>query len=154
MLGRIFRVVSGFFIACLAAALAKVLFAFSPNELQQLPAELVGDRLSLALPVATHMAIFSAPFALLLLSFAEARRWRSWTSYAAVGLGLALVGFFAQYASETGQEGWSVFSDLYPLITFTVTGLVGGIAYWLFSGCLAGVEAELRPYERPMKPAR
>jgi protein-S-isoprenylcysteine O-methyltransferase Ste14 len=153
MLGRIFRVVSGFFIACLAAALAKVMFAFA-GEMQRLPSELVADRLALAFPIATHMAIFSAPMALILLAFAEGQRWRGWLPYAAIGIGIALVGFFAQYTSETGQEGWSVLNDAYLLTTFVSAGLAGGLAYWLTAGRLAGIEAEMRPYERSVTTPR
>ena len=40
MLGRIFRVLSGFVLACLAAGLSKVLFAYSPAEMMNLPPEI------------------------------------------------------------------------------------------------------------------
>jgi hypothetical protein len=138
MVTRIFRVLTGFLLACFAAGLAKVLFAFSPTELSTLPPEIARDRIALALPVATHTAIFAAPFALVAIALAEARRWRDWTYYVMAGVGIALIGFFAQYSSETQTQGWSIVNDNYPLVAFLVTGAVGGLAYWLFSGRLAG----------------
>jgi hypothetical protein len=138
MIGRIFRVLSGFILACLAAGITKVLFAYSPNELASLPPEIASDRLALAMPVATHVAIFAAPFALVAIAIAEWQRWRDWAYYAAAAMAIALIGFFTQYQSETAQQGWSILNSNYPLITFLVTGFVAGLAYWLFSGRLAG----------------
>ncbi len=138
MLGRIFRILSGFILACLAAGLVKVLFAYTPAELQAMPPEIAGDRLALALRIATHTAIFAAPFALVAIAIAEWQRWRDWAYYAAVAMAIALVGFFAQYQSETTQQGWSILNSNYPLITFLTTGFLSGLVYWLFSGRLAG----------------
>jgi hypothetical protein len=138
MIGRIFRVLSGFILACLAAGLVKVLFAFSPAELSNLPPEIAGDRLALAMPIATHTAIFAAPFALIAIWLGEWRVWRDWTYYAIAAMAIAMVGFFAQYSSETTQMGWSIFNSNYPLVAFLSTGFVSGVVYWLFSGRLAG----------------
>lgn len=138
MIGRIFRVLSGFIIACLAAGLTKVLFAFSPAELSRLPPEIAGDRLQLAVPIATHLAIFSAPFALVAIWLAEWQRWRDWSYYVLAGLAIAAIGFAAQYNSETASMGWSIANSNYPFVTFLTTGFVAGLAYWLFSGRLAG----------------
>lgn len=138
MVGRIFRVLSGFVIACLAAGLTKVLFAFSPAELSRLPPELASDRLQLTVPIATHLAIFSAPFALVAIWLAEWQRWRDWTYYVLAGLAIAGIGFAAQYNSETTSMGWSIANSNYPFVTFLTTGAIAGLAYWLFSGRLAG----------------
>jgi hypothetical protein len=138
MIGRLFRILSGFILACLAAGLTKVLFAYSPSELQSLPPEIAGDRLALAMPIATHAAIFSAPFALIAIWLGEWRRWRDWAYYAAAAMAIALIGFFAQYSSETEQLGWSILNSNYPLVAFLTTGFVAGLTYWLFSGRMAG----------------
>jgi hypothetical protein len=138
MLARIFRILTGFLIACLAAGLAKVLFAYSPTELSTMPPEIARDRLALVLPIATHTAIFAAPFAVVATAIAEAKQWRDWTFYVMAGIGIALIGFFAQYSSETATQDWSIVTDNYPLVAFLVTGAAGGLAYWLFSGRLAG----------------
>jgi hypothetical protein len=138
MIGRIFRILSAFILACLAAGLTKVLFAFPPGELSNLPPEIAGDRLALALPIATHAAIFAAPFALIAIWLGEWKVWRDWAYYAAAAMAIALIGFFAQYSSETSQVGWSILNSNYPLIAFLTTGFVAGLVYWLFSGRLAG----------------
>jgi hypothetical protein len=134
MLGRIFRVLSGFILACLAAGLVKVLFAFPPSDNQLA----LTDIIDYAMPIATHSAIFAAPFALIAIAIAEWQRWRDWAYYAASGLAIALIGFFAQYQSETAVQGWSILNNNYPLIAFLTSGLVSGLVYWLFSGRLAG----------------
>ena len=138
MFGSILRVIIGFVLACLLAALTKVFFAFSPAELFNLLPDVAWSRVSLALPIATHTAIFAAPFALLAALIGEWRGWRDWTYYTLAGIGIALVGFFAQYTSETAIQGWSITNSNYPLITFLTTGFMGGLAYWLFSGRFAG----------------
>jgi hypothetical protein len=137
MFGRLIRVIVGFVLACLFAALTKVFFAFPPSELANLPTDIAQSRIGLALPVATHMAIFSAPFALVAAAFGEWRGWRDWTYYTLAGIGIAVIGFLAQYSSETGIQGWSITNGNYPFVTFLTTGFMGGLAYWLFSGRFA-----------------
>lgn len=139
MIGRLFRILSGFILACYAAGLTKVLFAFPLSEVDTLPPDL--DRFALAVPIATHAAIFSAPFALIAIWLGEWRAWRDWAYYAAAGMAIALVGFFAQYASETDNLGWSILNSNYPLMAFLTTGFAAGLVYWLSSGRLAGHHA-------------
>ncbi len=139
MVGRIFRVLCGFIIACMAAGLTKVLFAYSPAELSSLLPEVALERISLMLPVATHIAIFSAPFALVVTAFGEWQGLRDWSYYGVAAIAIALIGFFAQYQSETATQGWSILNSNYPIVAFLTTGFVGGVAYWLVAGRLAGV---------------
>jgi hypothetical protein len=141
MLGRIFRVLSGFVLACLVAGLTQVLFAFLPTEaLSDL------DLLPRVMPIATHIAIFSAPFALVAIATAEWQQLRDWVFYVFAAMAIALIGFFAQYNSETDGQGWSILESNYPLIAFLVTGLASGFAYWASAGRFAGSggEAERR----------
>lgn len=137
MFGSLIRVIIGFVLACLFAALTKVFFAFPPAELANLPPDVAQSRVALALPVATHIAVFSAPFALVATAIGEWRGWRDWSYYALAGIGIALFGFLAQYTSETAMQGWSVTNNNYPLVSFLTTGFIGGLAYWLFSGRFA-----------------
>ena len=139
MLGRIFRVLSGFILACLAAGLTKVLFAYSPAELMNLAPEIASDRLALALPIATHTAIFAAPFALVAIVIAEWQGWRDWAYYAAAAMVISMIGFTAQYSNEANGQSWSVYNN-YTMIAFLTTGFVAGLTYWLFSGRTAGDE--------------
>jgi hypothetical protein len=134
MITRIIRVLFGFAMACIAAGLVKVLFAFSPAELSGMTPDRAADALSLTWPIATHMGIFAAPFALVAVVLAEWRRWGDWTYYVIAAVTIAMIGFAAQYQTETATQGWSVLSGNYPLIAFLTAGAAGGLVYWMFSG--------------------
>ena len=137
----IFRVLVGYLIACLAAGLTTVLFAWTPSDLANMQGELANDKLALAMPVATQIALFAAPFALAAIAYGEWRKWRDWAYYAAAGMAIALFGYLAQYQSEAPSHSWSIAASNYPLIAFLTSGFVGGLAYWIFSGRLAAMRS-------------
>ena len=152
-MGLIFRVLLGYLLACLVAGLTTVLFAWTPSDLAAMQGDLANDKLALAMPVAAQIAIFAAPFALLGIGFAEARRWRDWAYYAAAGMAIALVGYIAQYQSEAPSQTWSIAASNYPLIAFLTSGFVGGLVYWLMSGRMAAMNpAATQPGARPGVP--
>jgi hypothetical protein len=151
-MGLIFRVLLGYLIACFAAGLTTVLFAWTPSDLANMQGDLANDKLALAMPVATQIAIFAAPFALVAIGFSEARRRRDWAYYAIAGMAIALFGFLAQYQSETPAQTWSIASSHYPLIAFLTTGFVGGLAYWIFSGRFAAMSAPAAPAKPGTRP--
>ena len=136
MIMRSVRVLLGFVVACLAAALALVLFVYTPAELLSLPADMRGDRVSeaglFALAVAPHVATFSALFALVAVVFAERRGVTAWSFYTFVGVGIAAAGFLTQHFSEA--PGQVTILQNYALIAFLVSGVVGATVYWFFSG--------------------
>jgi len=140
MLGHILRVVFGFVLACLAAGLTLVLFVYTPLELTGLTANVAASRLGeagiLALAAATHVGVFSAPFALAGAAFAEWRSLRGPAYYALLGVAIAAAGFFAQYHSEAAGD-LSILNT-YALSAFALTGFIGGIIYWLGAGRHAG----------------
>ncbi|MFM2423222.1 MAG: hypothetical protein RL291_1752, partial [Pseudomonadota bacterium] len=111
---------------------------FPPSVLHTMTTEQTSEIFSLIPRSAARMAIFSLPLALIIMAVGERRRWRDWAYYAASAIILSLIGFFSIYYNENPQQGWSITSSNYPLITFLTTGFVGGIVYWLFSGRLAG----------------
>jgi hypothetical protein len=131
MLGRIFRVLIGFALASLAAGLTLVLFVYTPVELAGTAG--TGARFAeaglLALAAATQVAIFSAPFALIAVLAAAGRRRNSAAYFALAGIAIAGVGFWAQYRSEAAGE-LSILNT-YALSAFALTGLVGGLVFWL-----------------------
>jgi hypothetical protein len=149
----IFRVLLGYLLACFAAGLTTVLFAWTPSDLAGMQGDMANDKLALAMPVATQIAIFSAPLAFLAIAFGEARRWRDWAYYAAAGMAIALFGYLAQYQSETLSQTWSIAANNYPLIAFLTSGFVGGLVYWLFSGRLAALANATATPARPGSPA-
>jgi hypothetical protein len=136
-MGRLFRILSGFILACFAAALTMLLFAFTPSHLSDLAPEIAGLHLDRIWALATHTAIFAFPFAVIPILLGEVQRWRDWAYYAAVGIGVALLGFWIQVNNETGGT-WSVLDNNGPLLKFLTEGFVGGLVYWLVSGRLAG----------------
>lgn len=134
------RVLFGFIIACLVAGAVTVAFVVTPTDLANLPPEAQPERLAnagvLALLAATHSAIFAFPFAVLVIGAGEIWRVRSWVYYVLAGFIIAVGGFLAEYLTEVpGQP--SILNN-YALGTFTVVGILGGFAYWLFAGRRAG----------------
>ena len=140
MLGRIIRVLIGFALACLAAGVVKVGFVMTPAELSSLPTDVVADRLGkageLAVRVATHHAVFSAPFALFATVMGEWLNVRSWIYYALAGMAIALIGFLSQYSSEAASQPSIV--NNYALTAFLTAGFVAGLVYWMVAGRSAG----------------
>src|SRR5262245_9828512 len=136
MLGRIFHVVFGFAMACLAAGLTLVLFIYTPIELAGVAGAVAGARFGeagmLALAAATHAAIFAAPLALVTVVFAEWRRIHTPAYYALAGVAIAGLGFWLQYRSEAAGD-LSILNT-YALTAFALTGFVGGLVYWLCAG--------------------
>lgn len=137
-MATLFRVLLGFILACLAAALTKVLFAYPPTELVNLNSDEVVDKLLLTFPIATHMALFSSVMALAAIAFSELRSIREWIYYALGGIIMSMLGFFAQVSSESQGQTWSISANNYPLLAFITSGFVGGVVYWLYAGRHAG----------------
>ena len=140
MIISVFRVLVGFVLACLVGALVQLAFA-TPNDVLTDDA----DRLSWTgehmLLIATHSAVFSAPFALVAAAIGEWQSIRSWVYYALSGIAIAIAGFIALYSGET-TTGANTIVNNYALATYLCAGLVGGLAYWLVSGNYAGDPAE------------
>jgi hypothetical protein len=140
MFATLLRVLFGFLIACLIAGFVQAGFVMTPVELYSLPENVMYDRLGdagiLALVAATQCAVFAAPFALIAAAVGEWQGIRSIFFYTFIGLAIALGGFTALYASEVNGQASIV--NGYAITTFAVTGIVGGLVYWLLSGRLAG----------------
>lgn len=136
MVGCILRTFCGFLVACLAAGVVQVCFVTAPAEVLTeaggLSAEKLGPLFMLALLVATHAAIFAAPFALVLIWLAEWNAIRSWVYYAAAGVFVGLCGFLAQYATEV--SGQPTIVNNYALKAYLTTGFFAGFVYWLVAG--------------------
>jgi hypothetical protein len=137
MLERVLRILIGFALACVAAAVTLVLFVYAPGDLASLPEELNGDRLSeagfFALLVTPHVMISAAFPALLAAAYAEQRNLASWAFYALAGIATAAAGFLVQYLTEPPTRPISILQS-YALIAFLTAGLIGGTVYWAFSG--------------------
>ncbi len=138
MFRAIFRVLFGFVLACLAAALTKVLFAVGPQEVTGGDPDKIATIIEWVALTATHSAVFAAPFAFLAAAISEWQDIRGFFFHTLVGLGIALAGFAAQYFGEA--PGTSSIFNSYAMQAYAATGLAGGIVYWLFAGRWAGHE--------------
>ena len=138
------RVLLGFVLACLVAGLVQVFYVRTPSEFAAVPANelpyLAGNSLELALLAATHSAIFSAAFALIIAGISE---WLSLKTIAyslAAGMGIALLGFVAQYSSEVSGQP-SILNN-YALQAYLTAGFFAGLTYWLVAGRYAGIRRD------------
>jgi hypothetical protein len=151
MIGRVFRVLVGLVCAFLANGATMVLFVDSPLELLQGGGDRATEAGLLALAAATHSAVFAAPFALLAAGIGEWRGVRAVSYYVLAALGIAALGFFAEYTTEAVDEA-SV-ANAYASAAFLVGGLVAGFAYWLVAGRRAAMatdhQTEVMPSGHP-----
>lgn len=140
MVSSIFRVLVAFVLACLAAAAVCVGLASPPESI--LPAGAGSAAIDLSaslsnwLAVATHIAIFAAPFALIAAAAGEWLRLRGWLYYALVGLAISGMGLWALVNGENPGDP-SIWNS-YAAATFSVAGILAGLAYWLAGGQFAG----------------
>jgi hypothetical protein len=136
MFRALFRVLFGFILACLAAGVAKVLFAFGPDFVLGGQADNIDKFIGLSLVSATHMGVFAAPFAFIATAISEWQSLRNWAYHALAGIAISVGGFVAQMQSElTGAP--SIVNN-YALTTYLTTGFIAGLTYWLFAGRTAG----------------
>jgi hypothetical protein len=148
------RILFGFIIACLVAGVTTVSFVVTPAELANLPPAVQPERLAnagvLALLAATHSAIFSFPFALLVVAVGEIWRVRSLLYYVLAGFIIALGGFLAEFLNEVAGQP-SILNN-YALAAFAAVGVLSGFAYWLVSGRHAGGKQTVPPAAAPIDP--
>lgn len=140
------RVLTGFVLACLVAALVQVLFVSTPAELAAVPAGAfpaeASNTLSLVLKAATHFAIFAIAFALIAAGIAEWLSLRGIGYWLTVGAGIGLLGFIAQFSSEVA--GQPTILNSYALQSFLTAGFFGGLTYWMVAGARSGAR---NPFE-------
>lgn len=141
MIGTLLRVLIGFVLAAVAAGLVLVLHADPPSDiLARSGGGLDGNVLmpvgELALKTGTHIAIFAAPFALIVAALGEWQGARGIWLYLLAGLAIAAGGFTAQHVSEVAGQS-TVLND-YAARAFALAGAVAGAVYWLAAGRLAG----------------
>lgn len=153
MLLSILRVLFGFVLACLAAGLSKVLFAFGIDSVISGSDEQLMKVLEYTALTATHHVLFAAPFALVAAAVAEWLSLRSWIYYVIAGLAISLAGVYAVFQGE--PQGAASIGNQYAITAYVVTGLVAGLTYWLFAGRRAGDDpVDPVNFERPSgKPA-
>jgi hypothetical protein len=153
---RFVRVLIGYVLACLAAALTLVLFVYTPAELASLPLDMGTDRMAEAgffvMAIAPLVATFAALPALIGVIFGERRSITSWTYYALLWILIAALGFLGQHFSEAPGEPTILRN--YALTAFLVAGFIAGFVYWLSSGRFVGTQGVARPdFRRTTNPS-
>lgn len=149
MIAAMVRILFGFVLACLAAAITQVLFVITPADLYSLDGDARWQRLGFAgmisLSAATQSAVFALPFAAVAILFGILLGVRGWAFYVFVGLAIALLGFAALYANEDG--GQPTIANGYAVAAFAFSGIIAGYVYWLIAGHRAGTK------RKPVVPA-
>lgn len=146
MLKASFRILFGFVLACFAAGLTTVLFAVPPQQVIASDPDQLAQVAEWTSLVATHSAVFAAPFALLGIVIGEWQQVRSFLYYVFLGVAIAGAGFAAQYVGETNVSGTILNS--YAGGAFAASGLIAGLVYWLFAGRWAGRNGDGEPAAR------
>lgn len=127
MLVSLIRFILGFIAAVLVAGAVQVGFVSGGDLVSGASVSRLESLGLLVLLAATQSAVFSAPFAILAAVVAAAQAVRSVLYFAAVGLAIALAGFFAQYVGEAGPD---TILNRYALTAYAVSGIIAGLAYW------------------------
>lgn len=137
---RLLRILGGFVVAVLTAAVVQVCFALPPLGLMDLPREALPAKLEslglLTLAAATHSAIFSSLFVLVVITVAEWLRFRSVIFYGLTGTAIAIGGLMAQFASENSAV--PTILNTYAALAYGSAGFAAGFVYWLLAGRRAG----------------
>lgn len=140
MLDTLGRISFGFVLACLAAALTMVLHLFTPVDVFKADpgtfSENAANAALLTLLAATHTAIFASAFAFIAVGVAEYLHIRSMPYYLFTGAAITVLGFIAQYLSETAGQ-LTIFNS-YAIQAFLTAGLASGLVYWFIAGRYAG----------------
>lgn len=144
MFTSILRVLAGFALACLAAALTKVAFV---TDLATANDEQLAQAGQLALLAATHHALFGAPFALVAAAIGEWLGIRSLFYYLLAGVVISMLGWTALYQGEA--LGDATVANQFALTAFVLAGLFAGLVYWLCAGRWAGETPAHADFERP-----
>lgn len=141
MLASIFRVLFGFVLACLAAGLTKVMFAIGPQEVLSGDPDKIATVFDWTAKIATHSAVFAAPFAFLAATISEWQGIRGVLFHTFAGIAIAMAGFAVQFLGEAPGAG-SILNS-YAVSAYAATGLVAGFVYWMFAGRRAGPDFDI-----------
>jgi hypothetical protein len=135
------RCLVGYAAACSLAGAVQVAFVLPPTDLLYAGSEVLAAAGLWTMLAAVHTGVFAAPLAALAIAIGEQRRIRRAGYYAALGIGIAALGFLAQLVGVGFGQPLTVMG--YPLAAFGASGLAGGLLYWLIAGRTAGT-ARLR----------
>jgi outer membrane protein OmpA-like peptidoglycan-associated protein len=133
MLRVVLRIVAGFVLALLAAALVGMLFDL-PFAAGSFGFEPPAQRLiRWALPLLP----FAIPAGLFAILAAESQRWRHWYYWAPAGVLIGLLGFL--FLTSHGAAARPAFLSGKAMVGLAAMGLAGGHVYWWIAGHRAGL---------------
>ncbi|MCL4767823.1 MAG: hypothetical protein KJZ80_16470 [Hyphomicrobiaceae bacterium] len=139
MLAAIARCTAGYVLACAVSGAIQVAFVLPPLELVGAGPDRLAAAGIWALLATLHSGIFAAPFVLVGLVLAELKGLRSPAYYAAVGFGIAALGFLTQMTGHGFEQ--PIIVTLYVLTALVSAAVGGSLVYWLVSGRHAGRSA-------------
>jgi hypothetical protein len=137
IIARLFTVMFGYVLGCIAAATVLTVGTLTPqwDQLapQGLPAAALWSVVGVGAAVIAAIALLPA---LLLIALAEAFAWRSIILYGALGGVLALA---LRYGIDfAGDFGWPNGIVARESEVLAASGIAGGLVYWVFAGRKAG----------------
>ncbi|MGB6535988.1 MAG: hypothetical protein WBF58_08510 [Xanthobacteraceae bacterium] len=137
IIARLFTVMLGYMLGCIAAASVLALGALTPQFDQFVPQGLPAAALWVVVGVgAAFIAAVALLPALLVIVLAEAFAWRSVVLYGALGGVLALALCYGiDFAGYIGKSDSIVARENEVL---AASGIAGGLVYWAFAGRKAG----------------
>jgi hypothetical protein len=137
VVARILVMVLAYVLACIAASAVFTIGALSPhwNDLMSsgLPPEAIWAIIAVGTPIIG--AVAALPTALV-LAIAEGFAWRSVLLYAALGGALALALSYGLDLPAIAAPDTPIAGERQLL---AASGIAGGLVYWLFAGCRAGL---------------
>lgn len=150
---RFLRMLAGYLLASIGAAMVLGMFAFAPPSFDQFMdriGEVAENAWSVIWYLAGAIAFFGAVPAIIALLYAEHHKIRTWLYYELVGAAVAVLAYWLAHGTElTPARGEG---NLYSTIAFLVSGAVLGLLYWLFAGRYAGQDHALVPPAGGIRP--
>jgi hypothetical protein len=137
IISRLFTVIFGYVLGCIAAATVLTVGTLTPqwDQLVQQPMPSAAFWAVAGVGAAVIAAVALLP-ALLLIALAEAFAWRSVILYGALGGVLALALCYGiDFAGDFGGPNGVVARENEVL---AASGIAGGLVYWVFAGRKAG----------------
>ena len=136
LLARVFTVMAGYVLACIAASIVLTLGALAPEwdqAAQGMPSAAIWAVIGLGAALIGGTAMVPA---LLIIALAEGFAWRSVLFYGSLGGVLALALTYGIDFAGYVRGPYSMLAHEREVLA--ASGIAGGLVYWLFAGRKAG----------------
>jgi hypothetical protein len=137
ILSRLFMVIVGYVLACIAASIVLYLSTFAPEWDQFVPQDMPAAAIWAVVGIGAAIIGGTAMLpALLLIALTEGFAWRSVILYGVLGGALALALTYGIDFAGYVRGPDSMLTHAREV--FAASGIAGGLVYWLFAGRKAG----------------